>query len=950
MTGNNSTAEISEKQRLTRNATISAILLGSVGLLSVVGIAISYTPTVWYEYVLLANSVLLATLGFGSLPFLLRGHIKLGTGLLFVANLLLPFLAAVIQTDFGLIAVFYTVISSSLLILTTLPVDSRKWSMGLTTVVLIATATIDFIDPAYQVEPIPESVGFVIIVTVVLAVAFTLLTGRRTWERGEINVRMAGWTALVLTISGILFSGFGISMMLRGIFEVQLIIPMVFTVLLVVAGIFSLLSTRRGYERGYLAQGVSILFIINLLPAISAGILIENMGYIVAAYILVASTFMIFEVLPTQSRLWGGIITIIAIGIVIAAAWLGMPFQMNMPEAITFTPFALGFMLIVFLVLVMRRAVAGNIRTRLVIAFILVGVLPFVVAGFLLNEINNRLLTDDAFAELEKAAIIKEHSINEWAETMGETLAIILSRSRELEVAEAITGDPSLETELQINSIQRDFAGFLLSNDTFEEFFILDLEGRVVLSTDDEQVGKLFANQAFFQEGLEAAYIQPPLYSPSLKKTSVVAAHPISDGAREVVGVLAGRANLNALDAIMLPGSELGETEETYLVLSNFSLLTASRFDGYPVTETYFRTEGLIQAFGSKQNGLATYLGYRGTQVMGAYRWLPDLEVVLMAEVEQSEALRTLRSSANINIVVAVSGAIVAALASFWVSRSIADPVRVLAASAERIGAGDLDVQVEVERSDEIGTLGAVFNDMAAQLKQTLAGLEQQVEVRTRALATSTEVSRRLSTILDQEQLVHEVVEQLQNAFGFYHAQIYLYDEDQRNLVMAGGTGDAGAKMLADGHSLPLGKGLVGQSAELNTIIRHTTDSKMTGWLPNPLLPETKVELAVPIAIGSEVLGVLDVQHNISDGLTQEDADLIQAISSQVGIALQNAQLYTRAQHQAEHEATVASIGQRIQGSISVDDALQIAISELGQALGAKLSQVELSLPQKYSD
>jgi len=73
-------------------------------------------------------------------------------------------------------------------------------------------------------------------------------------------------------------------------------------------------------------------------------------------------------------------------------------------------------------------------------------------------------------------------------------------------------------------------------------------------------------------------------------------------------------------------------------------------------------------------------------------------------------------------------------------------------------------------------------------------------------------------------------------------------------------------------------------------------------------------------------------------------------VANQVAIAVQNAQAYTRAQQEAEREATIASIGQRIQSAASVDDALQIAVSELGQALGAKVAQVELSLPTDLSE
>lgn len=276
------------------------------------------------------------------------------------------------------------------------------------------------------------------------------------------------------------------------------------------------------------------------------------------------------------------------------------------------------------------------------------------------------------------------------------------------------------------------------------------------------------------------------------------------------------------------------------------------------------------------------------------------------------------------------------------VTDSITRPVERLTKGATELASGSFELRVAVESDDEIGQLGHAFNRMADQLQTHYEQLEMRVAERTRALETTLRVGRRLSTILDQETLTQEVVDQIQQAFNYYHVHIYLYDVARQNLLMVGGTGEAGRTMLLRGHRLQSGQGLVGRAATRNEVILVPDVRNAADWLPNPLLPETRSELAVPITFGNQVRGVLDVQHHIAGSLGQDDADLLQIIAAQIAVALQNAQLMAQVQTRADRAAKLNAVSQRIQSATSIEEVLQAAVQELGRALPVERAYIEL--------
>jgi nitrate/nitrite-specific signal transduction histidine kinase len=284
--------------------------------------------------------------------------------------------------------------------------------------------------------------------------------------------------------------------------------------------------------------------------------------------------------------------------------------------------------------------------------------------------------------------------------------------------------------------------------------------------------------------------------------------------------------------------------------------------------------------------------------------------------------------------VAAVAAAGLAAALAVWTAGWMAQPLQVLTEAAEAIVAGDLTPRALAVSDDELGILAGTFNHMARILRDRIGTLEHRAAERTKTLAVFRDISR-ISTLPDEKRLAAEAAGRIKNAFNYYQVLIYFFDEAGGNLILAGGTGQAGLALLEDGYKLSKGEGPAGRAAESNTVVLVGDTSREGGGQPNPQLPKVKSEIAIPIAAGDEVLGVLEILQNIVDGVSRADAELLQPIANQVAVSVRSARMLSRGWQQAERKDLIAFIGQKIRQTTAVEDALRVTARELGRVLGS---------------
>ena len=279
---------------------------------------------------------------------------------------------------------------------------------------------------------------------------------------------------------------------------------------------------------------------------------------------------------------------------------------------------------------------------------------------------------------------------------------------------------------------------------------------------------------------------------------------------------------------------------------------------------------------------------------------------------------------------------------------AVADLTQAITIQGETIGHLTLD-EPGVQSDGAQAVMRAVAERLSAHLDNLR--LNEEAQRRASALINVAEVSATTSTTLEVDRLLQAVTDLTKERFGLYHAHIYLLDEKANTLLLAAGAGDVGREMTAEGWRILL--------AQPNSIVARAARSRQgvivndvfadPDHFPNPLLPETRSEMAVPLIVGDQVIGVLDVQSERPYAFSQEDVQIQTTLAAQVAVAVQNARQYEQTQtalaetqRQARRMALLAQISEKITVADSLDEIYEIAANEATQLFPS--DRVTLSL------
>lgn len=246
--------------------------------------------------------------------------------------------------------------------------------------------------------------------------------------------------------------------------------------------------------------------------------------------------------------------------------------------------------------------------------------------------------------------------------------------------------------------------------------------------------------------------------------------------------------------------------------------------------------------------------------------------------------------------------------------------------------------------------LGKEFTEVQVRVSSTLAALseernnlETRVQERTAQFRRINEVERAVAAIIDISEILPLSVKYIQNEFGFYYTSIYIIDSTGQWAELKDAAGEAGRVMKEKKHRISLnGRNTVAQVIRSKTgqIVQDINQIR----LENPMFPYTRSMIVVPLVVGDNVLGVLEMHSSVENEFPSQDLDAYQNMANGVAIALENARLFQEAQQSiAEMRATQKQYLATAWSTLASEKSLNYALGDVELAQDNPI-EVQLAL------
>jgi len=477
----------------------------------------------------------------------------------------------------------------------------------------------------------------------------------------------------------------------------------------------------------------------------------------------------------------------------------------------------------------------------------------------------------------------------------------------------------------------------------FAEIFLIDEDGRVILSTQPQNLGQNHKHQTHFQQGQDKPFISNVFYNVVSGGHQIIITQPIQDDTGETLGLLAGRLDITQMTNFILTRAATTDTGEAYLVSDDRQFITGLRFE--PQSSLAY-SEGIDRALtkSDNRNGQGIYENYNGVRVVGAYRWLPELRVVFLSERSETEALAGVRQLILFNLAVACGVILLTIGVALYITQRITKPVLVLTEVATAISQGDLQRTAQVTSRNEIGVLAHAFNQMTERLRESINTLEERVQARTQELQVALNETNGLfkaaQAILgatELEEICQNLITQFNNLVQSEWMNLSLVDHEQRQVVLNLEISHEDSQRVGFGYEeLRMGiSGLVFATKQPILSVDAYDGIEPEATRARRFEAGVGALIVVPLVTKSVVIGTITAANRIGQRVfTPHDVELLMALATQAAAAIDNVSLFAEEQRQRQLSDSLRQIATVLNSSLERDTVLDQIMLQLDRVIG----------------
>jgi PAS domain S-box-containing protein len=370
---------------------------------------------------------------------------------------------------------------------------------------------------------------------------------------------------------------------------------------------------------------------------------------------------------------------------------------------------------------------ANSLRARLVGYF---GILSLVMTSSVgaIAFIQAKIyIENNIYQDLTNQINLKEKALQNWIDTQIDNISSFAKLSGITNnVQLLLNNSPSSPVYQQgKRELTKYINSVLIGQPEIQEVFIINLEGKVIFANTAKKEGEKLIDQPYFIKGQTKTYLENLYFSPSEKNRKITIATPLRNQQGKLISVLGIEFNFLAIDRLIFEDRKLNNNTKAYLI-DRFGFLL---YTEYPQinNQNQILEDNVINLLKSGKSGQQIYKNYQNNKVIGVYHWLDKLQLGLLMETPEKEALLPARKLAWYIVIIGAGVSSLSILIFYLLAQQITRPILAIKNTAIKVREGNLKAFAPILSEDEVGILARVFNEMLEEFNYLYNDFQEQV-------------------------------------------------------------------------------------------------------------------------------------------------------------------------------------------------------------------------------